>query len=67
MRNRPADRLFSLGARRLERAIKRLRKQDHAGALDDLRAALVHMYGSGEDPAQVRHLEAIIETVEGRF
>ncbi len=62
--HRPADRLLNLGALRLERAIERLRKQDRAGALDDLRAALVHMHGAGEDPVQVRYLEAIIETVE---
>ncbi len=64
MHRHPAGRLFSLGALRLERAIKRLRKQDRAGALDDLRAALVYMHGAGEDPVQARYLEAIIETVE---
>ncbi len=64
MRSRPADRLLNLGALRLERAVKRLRQQDRAGALDDLRAALVHMHGAGEDPIQVRYLEAIIETFE---
>lgn len=64
MHNRPADRLLNLGTLRLERAIRRLRKQDRVGALDDLRAALVHMHEAGADPLQVECLATIIASVE---
>ena len=60
------NQLVDLGAIRLERAITRLRQQDYAGALDDMRAALVHMYGSGADPEQVEYLAAVIDRVEGQ-
>ena len=66
MYNTSDDHLVDLGEIRLERAITRLRQQDYAGALDDLRAALVHMHGSGADPEQVEHLAAVIDSVEGQ-
>ncbi len=40
-------------------------RQDHAGAMDDLRAALQHMRRAGADPPEVEHLTNII-TAKGR-
>ncbi len=56
--------LLDLGALRLERALKRLREQDRAGALDDLRSALRHAQEAKAVPIQAQHLAAIFGTIE---
>ncbi len=56
--------LLDLGVLRLERASKRLRADDLAGALADLRIALQHMRRAGTDHLLVQHLCAIINDVE---
>jgi Tfp pilus assembly protein PilF len=56
--------LLDLGTLRLQRAAQRLERQDHAGAMDDLRAALQHMRRAGADPLEVEHLTAIIAAAE---
>ncbi len=56
--------LLDLGTLRLQRAAKRLQRQDHAGAMDDLRAALQHMRRAGANPLEVEHLSAIIAATE---
>ncbi len=56
--------LLDLGTLRLQRAAKRLQQEDHAGAIDDLRAALQHMCRAGADPLEVEHLTAIITAAE---
>ncbi len=58
--------LIDLGALRLQRAAKRLERQDHAGATDDLRAALQQMRRAGADPREVEHLTASIAAAERR-
>ncbi len=56
--------LIDLGALRLQRAAKRLERQDHAGAMGDPRAALQHMRPAGADPFEVEHLTIIITATE---
>ena len=56
--------LLDLGALRLERAAQRLCDQNRDGALDDLRSALRHVQAAKGDPVQIRHLVAIIGTIE---
>ena len=56
--------LLNLGTLRLQRAAQRLERQDHAGAIDDLRAALQHMRRAGADPLEVEHLTTIIAAAE---
>jgi Tfp pilus assembly protein PilF len=58
--------LIDLGTLRLQRAAQRLERQDHAGAMNDLRAALQHMRRAGADPREVEHLTAIIAAAERR-
>ena len=58
--------LLDLGTLRLQRAAQRLQRQDHAGAMDDLRAALQHMRLAGADPLEVEHLTTIIAAAERR-
>ena len=64
MRSKIMGRLLDLGTLRLERAVKRLREQDHRGALDDLYGALHHMHKAGADAPTVQHLTAIIAEAE---
>ena len=66
MRSDPAGKLLDLGTLRLERAVKRLREQDHEGAMEDLRAALRHMRWAGADPLSIQHLASIIADAERR-
>jgi hypothetical protein len=56
--------LLDLGTLRLQRAAKRLLQEDHAGAMDDLRAALQHLRRAGADPLEVEHLTSIIAAAE---
>ena len=56
--------LLDLGVLRLERAVKRLRADDLAAALADLRLALSHMQRAGADPLSVEHLSTIITDAE---
>ncbi len=60
----PSGQLLDLGVLRLERAVKRLRADDLAGALADLRIALQHMQRAGADPLSIQHLSAIINDAE---
>jgi Tfp pilus assembly protein PilF len=64
MRDNTRGELIDLGTLRLQRAAQRLERQDHAGAMDDLRAALQHMRRAGADPLEVEHLAAIIAATE---
>ncbi len=58
--NSPID----LGFACLERAIKRMQKQNHAAAVADLRTALRYMQHSGADPVQAQYLASIIADAE---
>lgn len=53
-----------LGTAYLERALRRMREDDDAGAVADLRSALRHMLCVGADPAQTKHLAAVIAGAE---
>ncbi len=64
MRNKTSSELIDFGTLRLQRAAKRLQQQDHAGAVEDLRAALQHTRGAGADPLEVEHLTSIIAATE---
>ena len=64
MRSETTARLFNLGTLRLERAVKRLREQDHRRTLDNLHVALHHMHKGGADALKVQHLTAIIAEAE---
>ena len=64
MRDSTGGELLDLGTIRLRRAVKRLERQDYAGAMDELRAALQHMRRAGAHPLEVEHLASIIADAE---
>ena len=61
MRREAIGSLLDLGTLRLERAVKRLREQDHRGALDDLHVALHYMRKVEADALTVQHIIAEAE------
>lgn len=65
--NRSVDDLpVDLATLCLERAVRRLRDENHEAAVADLRAALRYMQHGGADPVQVQHLASIIADAEQR-